>query len=479
MGSADEPIRPNSGALPPVNPTLERASGSIDIDVDAFSMTVRSERDLESPVPTVRRPREPIPGPSSELERFDDRGEIARGGMGAVHLVFDRHLERHEAMKLLAADAEGAMSEEHVERARARFLDEARITGLLDHPNIVPIYDIGLRADGTPAFITMKLIQGDTFSAWLERLGEQRFTSPDLERVVGALVKMCDALAFAHSRGVVHCDLKPANVMIGSHGQVFVMDWGLALVLPGSSVRRRTRPAEPGAILGTPAYMAPEQARGKTAAIDARTDVYGLGGMLYRTLTDRPPHVASSLAETLRLAREGVVIPPEEITRRRLPAELCRICLKALAPAPEDRYASMEELGRDLEAFLRGGGWMPTRFVPAGAVVVREGEPGDAAYVIVDGMCAVTKVAGGQTLTLRLLGPGDVFGETAVITAGPRSATVVARTDVTLKVVTAETLELELSRNAWLRRFIEALAQRFRDHDAKLGELRARSADPG
>jgi hypothetical protein len=475
MGSSDESTRRQRREVPLVNPTVEGGSSSIHVDIDAFSMTIRSEAGIEPASPSTRRIREPLEAPSPELERFDDRGEIARGGMGAVHLVFDRRLERHEAMKLLAADAEGAMSIEQAERARARFLDEARVTGQLDHPNIVPIYDMGLRADGTPAFITMKMIQGDTFSAWLERLGERRFTSPELERVVGAVVKICDALAFAHGRGVIHCDLKPANVMIGSHGQVFVMDWGLAMVMPGSSVRRRGRPAEPGAILGTPAYMAPEQARGKIAAIDARTDIYGLGGMLYRVLTDRPPHVASTLLETLRLAREGVVQPPEEVTQRRLPAELCRICLKALAPAPEDRYASMDELRGDLEGFLRGGAWMPTRFVPAGSFIVREGEPGDAAYVIVDGMCAVTKVVDAQTVTLRVLGPGDVFGETAVITAGPRSATVVARTDVTLKVVTAETLDLELSRNAWLRRFVEALAQRFRDHDVELSELRARA----
>ena len=143
------------------------------------------------------------------------------------------------------------------------------------------------------------------------------------------------------------------------------------------------------------------------------------------------------------------------------------------------RRRLVEGLRGDLEGFLRGGAWMPTRFVPAGSFIVREGEPGDAAYVIVDGMCAVTKVVDAQTVTLRVLGPGDVFGETAVITAGPRSATVVARTDVTLKVVTAETLDLELSRNAWLRRFVEALAQRFRDHDVELSELRARAANRG
>ncbi len=452
--------------------TLSSTGASIDVVFDPTSATVLS---VAGPATPIDRDAALASAPGgTDLSRFQDEGEIARGGMGTVHRVFDKRLERHEAMKLIDPEMERGMPIEQAVRMRTRFLDEARITGQLDHPNIVPIYDMGLREDGLPHFITMKMIEGETFASYLDKLGEKRLVFPHLERVVDALLKMCDALAFAHSRGVIHCDLKPSNVMVGVHGQVYLMDWGLALVLdPVLGKRRRARLPEPGAILGTPAYMAPEQARGLIDAIDPRTDVFGLGAILYRVLTQRPPHVGPSLPDTVRLARDGVIAHPTQVgASRRLPAELCRICMKALSAEPNDRYQSMGEFRADLEAFQRGGGWLPSRRYPPGYMIIREGEPGDAAYIIVDGLCEVSKMVDGNKVVLRIMGPGEVFGETAVFSEQPRSATVIAKNEVTLKLVTAETLDLELERNAWLKAFVRAVATRFRERDDELAQLR-------
>jgi serine/threonine-protein kinase len=348
-----------------------------------------------------------------------------------------------------------------------RFLEEAQITGQLDHPGVVPVHDFGISDDDGRAYFTMKLVRGEPLSILIA--AHQRFglAGRPLERLLGAFVRVCEAIAFAHTRGVVHCDLKPDNILIGSHGQVYVMDWGLALVLEGG--RPSERVIRKREVAGTPAYMAPEQAHADVAAIGPRTDVYGLGAVLFAILTGRGPHHAETSAAALEGARTGSV---DESRLESAPPELARIALRALAPRREDRYASVEELGRDVEEFLRGGGWFRTRAYEAGEVILEEGEPGSVAYVLADGRCEVFKTVEGVKVPLRVLEAGDVFGETAVFTSKPRSATVVALTPCTVKIVTRDALERELERNPWMGAFVRAVAERFREADEKLTSLR-------
>jgi eukaryotic-like serine/threonine-protein kinase len=400
----------------------------------------------------------------SQPSRYHEGALLGAGGMGVVASVTDSLLGREVAMKTLDTRASGRA-------AVLRFLEEAQITGQLDHPGVVPVHDFGLSASDDRAYFTMKLVRGESLSMLIA--AHQRFglAGRPLEKLLGAFCRVCEAVAFAHTRGVVHCDLKPDNILIGSYGQVYVMDWGLALVLEGG--RPSDRIVEGRSVAGTPAFMAPEQARGDNHELGPQTDVYGLGAVLFAILTGCGPHHAETNAAALESARRGLV---DESRLESAPPELARITLRALAPRAEDRYASVEELGHDVEEFLRGGGWFRTRTYEAGEVILEEGEPGSVAYVLASGRCEVFKRVDGEKVALRILESGDVFGETAVFTAKPRSATVVALTPCTVKIVTRDALERELERNPWMGAFVRAVAERFREADEKLTSLRPPSS---
>ena len=406
-------------------------------------------------------------GAAPDPKRYEDLGEIARGGMGAVRKLHDRTILRSIAKKQLH---ESALA---VPGAALRFLEEAQITGQLDHPNVVPVYDVVVDESGIPAYFTMKLVRGQTLKELADEAHQRGLGEHELERLLRIVLKVCDALSFAHSRGVVHRDLKPDNVMVGSHGQVYLMDWGIALLREGARPSAAEEEAE-HAVLGTPAYMAPEQARGDLAAIDERTDVFGVGAMLYRVLAGRPPWQGKRPGGAISLAREGSVPPLDELPGLDLPPGLCRIVMRALSSSPSDRHPTIDALSRDIESFLRGGGWFRTVRFRAGTVIVREGEAADAAYIIGSGRCEAYKLVDGKKQTLREMRAGEAFGETSIFSGQPRTASVAAVDDVELTVITREALERELDRAAWMRTFVTALAERFLDVDRELAELRAR-----
>ena len=226
---------------------------------------------LEDP-PTERVPHALLPA-AVLPERYADRGLIGMGGMGEVRRVYDRVLDRMVAMKLVRAERAA------LPHARTRFTTEARGTARLAHPGIVPIYDQGITPDGRPYF-TMQEIRGEDLSNLIERLHRDSAAGQlpsGFRRLVDLLERAARAVAHAHALGVVHRDIKPSNMVIGEHGEVTVVDWGLV----------RAAGVEKGSIQGTPAYMAPEQARG--GAVDARSDVYGLGMVLWEICAGTHP----------------------------------------------------------------------------------------------------------------------------------------------------------------------------------------------
>lgn len=301
-----------------------------------------------------------VPGPgdgslamAADGQRYRDPVPIGSGGMGTVYRVFDPALERTVAMKVFGG-TDGALPEP---RLLARFLAEAKVTGRLQHPGIVSVFEIGVDGRQRPYF-TMPWIAGKDLHAILQ--ARQR-GDPDwpLVRVLDVLVRVCEAVAYAHERGVLHRDLKPANVMVGAFGETYVVDWGLAHCDPVAA-DAAAEPASAGSpntqageVLGTPAYMAPEQANGEVVGPGA--DVYALGAMLYHVLTGQVPYATGgepiSSAVTLERLRSG---PPPPVSRlaATTPPELLAICDRAMARDPGQRYPSVADLRADLRAFL-------------------------------------------------------------------------------------------------------------------------------
>lgn len=327
------------------------------------------------------------------IDKYEIGEEIAKGGMGRIHRAHDPVLRRDVALKRISGSPQT--------RHRARLYEEAQVTGQLEHPNIVPVHDMGLDAEGN-LFFAMKMIRGRSLDQVLDGLRDgqeglrERYSLP---RLLHMLEQVCNALAFAHSHGVIHRDMKPGNIMLGDFGEVLVMDWGLAKL---DQVRYRPTPEDTlrsapvrasrgrdladlraldqdhahrpihlpdairalrndsrlwgtrhGMIAGTPTYMSPEQARGDASAVDERCDIYSLGAILYEILTLHPPFLAPSESEIVRAVVEGGLLPPRlRAPSRRIPPVLDAIAMKALRRNPEERYRSVLDFQRDLRGFL-------------------------------------------------------------------------------------------------------------------------------
>ncbi|MCK5942413.1 MAG: protein kinase, partial [Planctomycetes bacterium] len=244
-------------------------------------------------------------------------------------------------------------------RARARFVDEAQITGQLEHPNIVPVYDVGERDDDRRPFYTMRFVRGPTLADAIrddvEATAGARAWPRSRQRLVRALCSIGNAISHAHSRGIIHRDLKPENIILGPHGELILLDWGLAKRIQQETPELhnecppRLDGTNVGAVMGTIAYMSPEQAAGQRP--DERTDIYGLGAILYEVLTGRPPHSGDEPLAVLRAIVERDVTPPRTL-QPLVPAALQAICVKAMARRPEDRFATAAAFVQELERYL-------------------------------------------------------------------------------------------------------------------------------
>jgi len=498
--------RAHLAGLPTVVPERKRLEGTViapvpsrgpppdvgSVGPDSCSTSLDTTAGMTNQPPTLRELIVPTTSPTHAIlaeirrtpeARLEIESRAASGGMGTIDVAVDRALDRRIAVKTLHTHLRSS------DAAVRMFLREARLTGLLDHPHIVPVYDIGERQIDQ-LYFSMKLVEGQTLSDVIRAIPRGPLETTTLYALLDVLTKVCDALAFAHSRGVLHCDIKPANVMVGEFGQVYLMDWGIARLVsadssPESQPSLQAAPeqdasATDNSIIGTPCYMSPEQARGDRAKLDARSDVFLLGSVLYEILTRRPPYSSSDRAETLSLAANGSFPAPRKVAKEGgLPPELERIVLRAMAKSPDARYPSVVALRDDLLRFMRGGGDFPRRTFHAGETIVREGEPGDAAYIIVAGSCEIQKDLPSGTETLQTIGPGAVFGEMAILTEGPRTATVVAVEKTVVMVVTGAILEQEMEAlKPWMATLLKSLAARFRDVDTKHRATYAASPSP-
>jgi len=288
---------------------------------------------------------------------------LGRGGMATVYLVEDTALGREAALKVISEpDPSGALA--------ARLVGEARLLAHLEHPNLAPVHDVGTLPDGRVYYV-MKYVRGERLDAWVAR-------RPPRAVALRLFVKVCEAVAFAHAHAIVHRDLKPENIMVGAFGEALVLDWGVAKRLAGTPVAACTlaapgvalsggpvapgatpaagipagSPTAAGALIGTPAWMAPEQARGEIDRIDARTDVHALGALLHFLLAGTAPFAGTGEAARARVIGEA---PPRLVDLvPGLPKPLGAIAARAMAKEPAERYATARELGADVEAFLDG-----------------------------------------------------------------------------------------------------------------------------
>jgi len=344
---------------------ITREYAAVISDAPGLSLGDGAPGRVSEPPPAETTPAPPPPsslGLAPLAAPLTEKNEIARGGMGAILRVRDETLRRDLAMKVVLS-GDVAPSRESI----LRFVEEARVQARLDHPGVAPIHHLGTDAAGRACF-TMKLVEGRSLAEILaaSRRGEER---ANLVKTVQTLLRVCETVAFAHDRGVVHRDLKPANVMVGAFGEVYVMDWGLAKTLGVAEIAADVRVAETassasssgltqaGAVLGTPTYMPPEQAEGRGADVDARSDVYAVGAILYEALAGRAPYHepggSRSAIDTLRDVLDG---PPPPLARfaPRGFEELVAVAEKAMARRREDRYPSAREMGEDLQRWIEG-----------------------------------------------------------------------------------------------------------------------------
>ncbi len=337
--------------------------------------------------PSAGAPAAPVEVPANV--RYVLESLAGRGGMGTVHVARDVELLRRVALKELSLEVA------HDRSARSRFVREVQVTAQLDHPHIVPVYSLEVSSGGRPAY-AMKLVEGQTFGQLIADIKAtyEKDAKPDEDHALPArlehFLKVCDAIAYAHERGVVHRDLKPANLMVGRHNEVYVMDWGICRLMTQPAVTDAAPTPAPaastggaaatavsaartgsisraevsldashgetafGAIVGTPLYMSPEQAQGRHADLDAKSDQCALGLILFELVALKRPLGGKTLADVLQQASSGAREPLVHAFGDAIPSELGAIIAKASARTPADRYASVGDLADDLRRFGRG-----------------------------------------------------------------------------------------------------------------------------
>jgi serine/threonine-protein kinase len=403
---------------------------------------------------------------SSAGHRFRILRLHALGGLGAVFVAMDEELHREVALK----EIQDRHADDPV--SRTRFVLEAEITGALEHPGIVPVYGLGRHSDGRP-FYAMRLIRGDSLkdaiaafhsdSALQQNPGTR---SLELRKLLGRFLDVCDAVEYAHRRGVLHRDLKPGNVMVGRYGETLVVDWGLAKAVGRDDPARAreemtfvpnaasgSAETRAGSAVGTPAFMSPEQAAGDLDQLGAPSDVYSLGATLYCLLTGRPPFEGSDLEAVLWAVRRGEFPPPRQLDRSIDPA-LDAVCLKAMAQKPEERYESPKMLAEDIERWMadepvsawrepisrRAARWMRRHRTAVTASAA-------AALMALVGLSAVLLVKARDNVNLRAAYGREHLANLALLAANEREK---ARFDLAMEAI--QTFHTGVSTDVLLKR---------------------------
>ena len=356
----DDPAR-SLAAVSSVHSLRQDLQQIADADVQASLVHVGRPRQTEPDPFATRAPS--VGTPTSSGVRFRILRPHAEGGLGKVLVAEDGEFHREVALK--------EIKDRHADdpESRSRFLLEAEITGGLEHPGIVPVYGLGQYADGRP-FYAMRFIKGDSLNDAIKRYHRTDGLSADpgervleLRQLLGRFIDVCNAIAYAHSRGILHRDLKPGNIMLGRYGETLVVDWGLAKPMDRKEASEAgERPLTPssagastmtqmGSAVGTPQFMSPEQAAGRLDQLGPASDVYSLGATLYCLLTGQAPFRDADVGLVLQKVQRGDFPRPRQLNRQ-VPPALEAVCLRAMEGIPDERYASPRALADDIEHWL-------------------------------------------------------------------------------------------------------------------------------
>lgn len=415
--------------------------------------------------------------------RYIVRNQLARGGMGVIYTVYDQDLRRTTAMKVLPPQIL------HQEPKISSFIEESRITAQLEHPNIVPIHEIGVIEGSSLPYYTMKLIDGEPLTNVIRMIARedpeyvQHYTR---HRLLDIFLKVCNAVAYAHSHGVIHRDIKPENIMVGKFGEVLLMDWGLAKYVDADDntafeeaedssqiIEHNPSRTEDGVIKGSLAYIAPEQVLGDSSAIDKKTDIFLLGGTLYQIFTHLPPYEGENMMDVLQRAeRCQYEVPSKRNPRAQIPKALERIILHAMAPTKDKRYESCQDLIDDVEAFVAGRRSGGIRQFQVDQEIIKAGDESKETFVIISGKAEVHRNVNGRNMTIAEIGAGEIVGEMAGIGQGARTATVTATEDTEALIITYELMLDELRKlPPWMEKIVFSLADRVRINSSYLHPL--------
>ena len=336
----------DQGEIPQIRNYLDRFPNEPTIIKEAFSkkqvsiqLDSRNSDFYESPTLKIDSSLSPI-SDKSEVPEFKTFGnyelieEIARGGMGVVYRARHKRLNRLVALKMILGGRFASPTEVR------RFIQEVETAASLDHPNIVPVYEIG-EHENQP-FYSMRLVQGESLSHHSNKI------SKDMISIAKLMATVARAIHYAHERGFLHRDIKPSNIMVDTDGTAYIMDFGLSI-----NMNCNLNLSGSGAIMGTPSYMSPEQATGQKVPLTERIDIYSLGAVLYELMVGRPPFRSQTIMETLIQVMEREPSAPSQIVSD-IPDDLEAICMKCLCKSPDERYQSADALASDLEKFAKG-----------------------------------------------------------------------------------------------------------------------------
>ena len=406
---------------------------------------------------------------SNISERYSTSKTVGQGGMGVIRSVTDKNLKRTLAMKILSTKFIG---DENVTNA---FIEEAKITAQLQHPNIIPVHDIGLNDEDGSYFYTMKLVDGESLQDIIDKLKQD---DPEYTRkyniftLLNIFHKVCDAVSYAHFKGIIHRDIKPGNVMVGPYGEVLLLDWGLAkyngkeeeqiLVKERLSETHIDSPlmTMDGIIKGSLAYLSPEQAIGEIKEIDHQTDIFLLGATLYHMLTLEAPYQSKDMVEIIYKAENGQFTHPNA-TRHgaRIPEAIANLINKAMSLDKETRFQTVEEMINKLTDYIEARNVSDYRVYNKGDQLINVNDLGDDTFIIISGKVEISRIIDGKSTVIETLEPGAVFGELAPLTHSLRSATATATEKVEVMVISKQLMFDELRKlPPWLEKIVFNLA---------------------